>query len=202
MRIFASSPGWNESGPRTIQSLEPPRDVPISMGKSSSATPTMPMVNLYCASASMLGTSTSTAIMAATERKSQVTWPMASVGASLVTNAMPMPESRKTSGRMAGSASGAKRRVAKCATPNAANSPMGTASDEKLSATFALSRYIAYRRMTGMAAAISRPSSVFLRVLIVLGIVTTHLRTWTHRPTATSRWRLGPNPTLPLPCLP
>ncbi len=81
--------------------------------------------------------------MAATERKSQATWPVARSGARRVTKVMPMPESRKTSGRMAGSAPGARRRMAKWATVKAAKSPMGTERDEKDSSTDILVRYMA-----------------------------------------------------------
>ena len=46
MRILASSPGWNEKDPMMIQSLEPPRSVPMTMGRSSITTPAMPSVYL------------------------------------------------------------------------------------------------------------------------------------------------------------
>ena len=43
----------------------------MSMGKRRSTMPASPMVNLYSASLSMLGTAMRVAIMAATDRKSQ-----------------------------------------------------------------------------------------------------------------------------------
>ena len=46
MRILAISPGWKEKDPKVIQSLEPPRSVPTSMGRTSSATPAAPIVYL------------------------------------------------------------------------------------------------------------------------------------------------------------
>ena len=73
MRILATSPGWNERGPSTIQSLDPPISVPTNMGSSSSATPAIPIVNLYSPNVSMLGTATSVATMAATETNSHTT---------------------------------------------------------------------------------------------------------------------------------
>ena len=142
MRILASSPGWKEKGPNESQSLEPPCSVPMTMGKSSRITPAMPMVNLYSASLSTEGTRARVSIMAATETKSQITWPSARSGASLVTKAMPMPESRKTMGRIAGSAPGANLRVATCARANDAVSPMGTARVVRLSSTDMFMRYM------------------------------------------------------------
>ena len=88
----------------------------------------MPSVNLYSASLSRLGTNARTPTMAATETNSQMTWPMASSGASLVTNVIPMPESTNTMGRIAGSAPGARMRSAMCAATKATMRPMGTAS--------------------------------------------------------------------------
>ena len=43
-----------------------------------------------------------------------------------VTNAMPMPDSAKEMGRMAGSAPGANRRTARCAMTKATKMPRGT----------------------------------------------------------------------------
>ena len=143
MRILAISPGWKEKGPSWIHSLEPEISLPMSIGSSSSATPAMPMVNLYCARSSRLGTRTSVATMAATERKSHMTWPVARSGARRVTKVMPTPDSKKTSGRIAGSAPGASLRIARWATVKAPKSPMGTDSEENESATCMLVRYIA-----------------------------------------------------------
>ena len=81
--------------------------------------------------------------MAATPMNSQVTWPIASLGASLVTKVMPMPDSTKTMGRMAGSAPGARNLMATCATANATNNAMGTASVDTESAAPVLMTYIA-----------------------------------------------------------
>ena len=81
--------------------------------------------------------------MAATERNSQTTWLLASLGARRVTKVMPMPESTNTIGSMAGSAPGASRLMARCATAKAAKSPMGTPSVARLSSTLAFTTYIA-----------------------------------------------------------
>ena len=74
MRILANSPGWKLKLPMPTHSLEPYFSVPTSMGSSRRATPTMPSVYLYSASLSRLRTTNSTPTMAATERKSQMTW--------------------------------------------------------------------------------------------------------------------------------
>ena len=66
--------------------------------------------------------------MAATDMKSHRTWFSAKSGARRVTKAMPMPESRKTTGKITGSASGARIRTATWAAANATKSPTGTAS--------------------------------------------------------------------------
>ena len=54
-----------------------------------------------------------------------------------------MPESRNTMGKMAGSAPGANFLTATCAATNAAQSPMGTASDATLSSTAMFVTYMA-----------------------------------------------------------
>ena len=93
----------------------------------------MPIVYLYWARRSRLGTSASTPTIVATDTKSQTTWPVASSGARRVTKVMPMPESTKTMGRMAGSAPGANTRTPMCAAMKATMRPMGTASVVRLS---------------------------------------------------------------------
>ena len=67
-------------------------------------------------------------IMSAMDANRMISWLMARLGAKRVTKVMPMPERRKTTGRIAGSAPGAKMRAAMCAAVKAANRPMGTAS--------------------------------------------------------------------------
>ena len=59
---------------------------------------------------------------------------MADDGARRVTKVMPMPESTKTTGRMAGSAPGARKRTPMCAAAKAAKRPSGTASVLNVSA--------------------------------------------------------------------
>ena len=90
---------------------------------------------------------------------------MARAGARRVTNVMPMPESTKTMGRMAGSAPGAKMRTAMWAAAKAAKRPIGTASVSKEMAAPAVRTYIAYSRMTGNAEAMSKSSSVLRRLI-------------------------------------
>ena len=80
--------------------------------------------------------------MAAMETKSQMTWPIASSAERRVTNEMPMPESTKTMGRMAGSAPGARMRTPMCAATKAARRPMGTASVWKVSCAPVLMTYM------------------------------------------------------------
>ena len=80
----------------------------MSMGRMSSTMPVRPRMYLYCARSSRFLTTASVTTIAATETKSHSTWPMAKSGLSLVTKAMPMPESTKTSGRITGSAPGAR----------------------------------------------------------------------------------------------
>ncbi len=99
-------------------------------------------MNLYSLRRSRLGTNTSVATMAATETKSQTTWPTASSGARRVTNVMPMPERMKTMGRIAGSAPGASSRMAMCEATNAAMRPMGTASVSSESSAPVLMTYM------------------------------------------------------------
>ena len=64
--------------------------------------------------------------MAATERKSHSTCPAAWSSESRVTNEMPMPESTKTMGSIAGSAPGASLLMAMWAATNAHTKPTGT----------------------------------------------------------------------------
>ena len=66
------------------------------------------------------------ATSAATPMKSHTTWLAASLGSSRVTIASPMPESTKVIGSSPGSAPGAKRRTARCASRNASSSAPGT----------------------------------------------------------------------------
>ena len=73
--------------------------------------------------------------MAATDRKSQTTWLTEASGARRVTKLMPMPESTRTIGRIAGSAPGARNRMAMWAAAKATTRPMGTASVWTLSSS-------------------------------------------------------------------
>ena len=66
--------------------------------------------------------------MSAMDTNRMISWFMARLGARRVTKVMPIPERKKTMGRIAGSAPGAKMRAAMCAAVKAANRPMGTAS--------------------------------------------------------------------------
>ena len=77
------------------------------------------------------------------ETKSQMTWLTARSGARRVRNVMPVPESAKTMGRMAGSAPGARKRMATWAAPKAAKSPSGTPSVARLSCAVVVTTYIA-----------------------------------------------------------
>ena len=81
--------------------------------------------------------------MSATETNKMMSCEMARSGARRVTNVMPMPESTKTMGSMAGSAPGARMRTAICAAAKAANRPIGTASVSKEIVAPAVSTYIA-----------------------------------------------------------
>ena len=85
--------------------------------------------------------------------------------ASLVTKAMPMPESRKVMGKSAGSALGAKRRTARWAIANATKSPMGTESELSVTESCMSMTYMDQSRMTGSAASTRRPSSELRLVL-------------------------------------
>ena len=66
--------------------------------------------------------------MQAMDANRVISWLIARLGARRVTNVMPTPESKNTTGRIAGSAPGAKMRAAMWAAANAANRPRGTAS--------------------------------------------------------------------------
>ena len=128
MKTLANSPGWIEKPLMMIHSLEPYISVPMNMGSRSSSTPMAPKVYLYFFTTSRFFTSTSVMTMKAIAAKRIISWLMASAGFTRVTNVMPMPESRNTTGRMAGSAPGARKRTAMWAAAKAANRPMGTAS--------------------------------------------------------------------------
>ena len=103
--------------------------------------------------------------MATTLTKSQITWLTARFGASLVTNEMPIPESAKTIGKIAGSASGARKRVAMWAMTKAANSPRGTPSVVSPSCSPLLRASMANSNMT-MGAAMHSSTSSKLRLVI------------------------------------
>ena len=77
---------------------------------------------------SKLRTNASTTTMHAMPKNSHITWLTAKSGARRVTKAMPVPDSAKARGRMAGSAPGANLRTARCAITNAAKMPAGTPS--------------------------------------------------------------------------
>ena len=81
--------------------------------------------------------------MAATERKSQITWLTAPSGESRVRKVIPTPERAKTMGRMAGSAPGARNLMATWAAAKAANRPIGTPSVVMESCALECSTYIA-----------------------------------------------------------
>lgn len=66
--------------------------------------------------------------MAAIDKKSHMTWRIASSGARRVTKVMPIPDSKNTTGNIAESAAGAKNLIARCAIAKAAARPIGTAS--------------------------------------------------------------------------
>ena len=104
------------------------------MGESSKMMPSTMNVYLYCERRSMLRTTARVITMHAMPTNSQMIWLTAKSGARRVTNAMPMPERPNVMGKMAGSAFFARKRVAMCATTNAANRPRGAVSDSRESA--------------------------------------------------------------------
>ena len=136
MQILAISPGWKLKGPSFSQMRLPriswPR--PGIMGESSKMMPSTMNVYLYCERRSMLRTTARVITMHAMPTNSQMIWLTAKSGARRVTNAMPMPERPNVMGKMAGSAFFARKRVAMCATTNAANRPRGAVSDSRESA--------------------------------------------------------------------
>ena len=81
--------------------------------------------------------------MAAMDTKSHITWLAARSGVRRVTKVMPMPDSRNTSGRMAGSAPGARNRTAMWAATKATMSAMGTNRVERVTVPPSVTTYMA-----------------------------------------------------------
>ena len=113
---------------------------------------------------SRLRTNTSTSTMHATPTNNHITWPTARLGARLVTNAMPIPDSANERGSRAGSALAANLRTARCAMTKATKMAAGTPRVVMSSDCPWLMAIMANSSATTGAATSSRTSSTLWRV--------------------------------------